>query len=105
MKKTVINIALIVTTIIIYYLQSNFFSWFNIAGVMPNLFVILVLFIGLFASRTMGTAYGVAIGVVLDFLLGNKIGIYAGTLGVIGVSPADISVLLVYLEQKKKERR
>ena len=74
MKKTVINIALIVTTIIIYYLQSNFFSWFNIAGVMPNLFVILVLFIGLFASRTMGTAYGVAIGVVLDFLLGNKIG-------------------------------
>ena len=84
MKKTVINIALIVTTIIIYYLQSNFFSWFNIAGVMPNLFVILVLFIGLFASRTMGTAYGVAIGVVLDFLLGNKIGIYAGTLGVIG---------------------
>ena len=67
MKKTVINIALIVTTIIIYYLQSNFFSWFNIAGVMPNLFVILVLFIGLFASRTMGTAYGVAIGVVLDF--------------------------------------
>ena len=45
---------------------------------MPNLFVILVLFIGLFASRTMGTAYGVAIGVVLDFLLGNKIGIYAG---------------------------
>ena len=84
MKKTVINIALIVTTIIIYYLQSNFFSWFNIAGVMPNLFVILVLFIGLFASRTMGTAYGVAIGVALDFLLGNKIGIYAGTLGVIG---------------------
>jgi len=84
LKKTVINIALIVTTIIIYYLQSNFFSWFNIAGVMPNLFVILVLFIGLFASRTMGTAYGVAIGVVLDFLLGNKIGIYAGTLGVIG---------------------
>ena len=84
MKKTVINIALIVTTIIIYYLQSNFFSWFNIAGVMPNLFVILVLFIGLFASRTMGTAYGVAIGVVLDFLLGNKIGIYAVTLGVIG---------------------
>ena len=51
---------------------------------MPNLFVILVLFIGLFASRTMGTAYGVAIGVVLDFLLGNKIGIYAVTLGVIG---------------------
>lgn len=84
MKKTIINIILIVTALIIYYLQSNFFSWFNIAGVMPNLFVILILFIGLFASGTMGTAYGVGVGVVLDFLLGKKVGLYAVTLGLIG---------------------
>lgn len=84
MKKTIINISLIVTIITIYYLQSNFFSWFNIAGVMPNLFVILVLFVGLFASRTMGTAYGVSTGVILDFLLGERVGIYAVSLGIIG---------------------
>ena len=51
---------------------------------MPNLFVILVLFIGLFASRTMGTVYGVSIGIVLDFLLGSKVGICAVALGLIG---------------------
>ena len=79
-----INIILVLTSIIIYYLQSNFFSWFNIAGIMPNLFVILVLFIGLFASRTMGTVYGVSIGIVLDFLLGSKVGICAVALGLIG---------------------
>lgn len=84
MKKTIINISLIVTIIIAYYLQSNFFCWFNIAGVMPNLFVILVLFIGLFANRTMGTAYGVGVGLVLDFLLGERVGIYAVALGIIG---------------------
>ena len=84
MKKTIINISLIVTIIIAYYLQSNFFSWFNIAGVMPNLFVILVLFIGLFANRTMGTAYGVGVGLILDFLLGERVGIYAVSLGIIG---------------------
>ena len=84
MKKVIINIILIVVAVIIYYLQSNFFSWFNIAGVMPNLFVILVLFVGLFANSTMGTAYGVGIGIMLDFLLGNKIGVYAVTLGLIG---------------------
>ncbi len=84
MKKIVINIILVLTSIIIYYLQSNFFSWFNIAGIMPNLFVILVLFIGLFASRTMGTVYGVSIGIVLDFLLGSKVGICAVALGLIG---------------------
>ena len=84
MKKTIINIILIVTALIIYYLQSNLFTWFNIAGIKPNLFIILVLFIGLFTNRTMGTVYGVIIGLTLDFLLGNKIGICAVTLGVIG---------------------
>ena len=70
MKKTIINIILVLITFIIYFLQSNFFSWFTIAGIMPNVFIILVLFIGLFASRTMGTAYGAAIGLFLDFTIG-----------------------------------
>ena len=84
MKKLVINIVLILVALIIYYLQSNFFTWFNIAGVMPNLFVIFVLFVGLFASRTVGTIYGVAIGLFLDLLLGLQIGINAVTLGLVG---------------------
>ena len=85
MKKTVINISLIILSIVAYYLHSNFFSWFTIVGIMPNIFVILILFIGLFASRTMGTAYGVAVGVFLDLLIGNKVGIYAVSLGTIGL--------------------
>ena len=51
---------------------------------MPNLFVIYVLFIGLFASRTVGTIYGVAVGLFLDLLLGKQIGINAVTLGLVG---------------------
>lgn len=84
MKKIVINIVLIISALIIYYLQSNFFSWFTISGIMPNLFVILVLFVGLFASQLMGTVYGVGIGIMLDLLLGTKIGIRAVSLGIIG---------------------
>ena len=84
MKKLIINIVLILVALIIYYLQSNFFTWFNIAGVMPNLFVVFVLFVGLFASRTVGTIYGVAIGLFLDLLLGLQVGINAVTLGLIG---------------------
>lgn len=75
MKKTIINIGLILTAILIYILQANFFNWFNIAGVMPNLFVIFILFIGLFGSKTMGTIYGLMIGLLLDLLLGTKVGI------------------------------
>ena len=83
MKKTIINIVLILTVFIIYYLQSNFFNWFTISGIMPNLFVILVLFIGLFANKTMGTIYGIIVGLILDLIIGNKVEIYAVGLGII----------------------
>ncbi len=84
MKKVVINIILVVIAFIVYFLQSNFFNWFNIAGVMPNIFVIYVLFVGLFASRTMGIIYGVSLGLILDFVIGTRTGIYALCLGIIG---------------------
>ena len=84
MTKTVINIILIIIAFCIYFLQSNFFNWFNIAGIMPNLFVIFILFIGLFASRTVGTIYGIVLGIILDFIIGTRVGINAVCLGVIG---------------------
>ena len=84
MKKLVINLFLILTIFIIYFLQSNFFTWFNIAGIMPNVFIIFVLFIGLFTNKTVGTAYGVVIGLILDLLFSQKIGIQAVTLGLVG---------------------
>ncbi len=79
-----IHISLIITTFILYFLQANFFSWFNIAGIMPNLFVILILFIGLFGNRTMGTIYGLVVGIILDLMIGNQVGIYSIGLGLIG---------------------
>ncbi len=84
MKKVVINIILIILAIIIYILQANFFNWFTISGIMPNLFVIFVLFIGLFSKRTMGTVYGFVIGILLDLIIGTKVGINAVALGLIG---------------------
>ena len=84
MKKLVINLFLILTIFIIYFLQSNFFNWFNIAGVMPNVFIIFVLFIGLFTNKTVGTIYGVVIGLILDLLFSQRIGIQAVTLGLVG---------------------
>lgn len=84
MKKAIINIILIITAFVIYFLQANFFSWFTIAEIMPNLFVILILFIGLFSNRTMGTVYGLIVGLILDLIIGTKIGINSVGLGLIG---------------------
>ena len=69
---------------IIYFLQSNFFNWFTIAGVMPNLFVLFVLFVGLFTNKFLGTVYGAIIGAILDILFRDKIGISMIALGLVG---------------------
>ena len=85
MKKTLILISLILTFFLIYFLQANFFTWFTIAGVMPNLYVILVLFIGLFARRKLGLIFGLVFGLYLDIVLGKVAGINVLGLGIIGI--------------------
>ena len=85
MKKFIINLILILTFIIIYILQSNLFINFRIAGVMPNLFVVFVLFIGLYANKFMGPIYGVILGLLIDSFIGKRLGITAIMLGVVGI--------------------
>lgn len=84
MKKIIINISFILIFILIYILNVNFFSWFKIAGVMPNIFVIFALFIGLYCSRGVGIAYGVILGILLDFFIGKRVGVTAIMLGIVG---------------------
>ena len=85
MKKFIINIIIIITFVIIYILHSNLFTWFKVAGVMPNLFVIFVLFIGLYANKYMGVTYGIIFGLLLDLFLSRNIGISAIMLGIVGI--------------------
>lgn len=85
MKKFFINLALILIGFVIYFLQSNLFNWFTIAGVKPNLFVIYILFIGLFGSRSMGIVYGSIIGIFLDLIFEEKIGSNLFALALIGI--------------------
>ena len=84
MKKAIINISFIIIFLILYFLQINFFTWFRLAGIMPNLFIILVLFIGLFSGKVMGITYGLIFGILLDLFVGKKIGVTAIGLGIIG---------------------
>ena len=84
MKKALVIILLIITFLISYLLQSDFFSWFTIAGIKPNLFIILTLCIGLFAGRTTGSILGMLFGLLLDIFIGKRIGISGILLGVVG---------------------
>lgn len=85
MKKFIINLILILLVFVSYFLQSNLFNWFNISGVAPNLFVILIVFIGLFCNKYMGVAYGVIIGFFLDYIFRSKVGVMSLALGIVGL--------------------
>lgn len=84
MKKVLAIICLLFTFLVIYFLQADFFSWFTIAGIKPNLFIIFVLLIGLFASKKLGVILGFIFGVFLDLLVGRTIGISGILLAIIG---------------------
>lgn len=84
MKNTLIVIGMILLFLILYFLQINFFNWFTIAGISPNLFIIFILFVGLFAGKRVGIPLGLLMGIVLDFFISKKIGITGIMLGIIG---------------------
>lgn len=84
MRKTAIAICLILIFFVVFFLQANIFSSFTIAGISPNLIVIYVLCIGLFANQFFGISLGVLFGLILDFVYGKVIGTSAVMLCVIG---------------------
>lgn len=84
MKKIGVSIIFWVIFIFIYFLQVGVFSHLPIAGVVPNLFVILILYIGLFANSVNAIAFGTIIGLFLDLLYGNTYGVSALMFCVIG---------------------
>lgn len=85
MKKVVSVILLVISFFLVYFIQSNFFTWFTIAGIQPNLFIIFILFIGLFAGKKLGLIFGIIFGFYIDVIIGRQIGISGIMLGIIGL--------------------
>ena len=84
MRKTAVIIVLMFIFFILYFTQSNFFNWFTIAGIKPNLFVICVLLIGLYAGKRVGSIMGIIFGLLLDIFISKQIGISGILLGILG---------------------
>jgi rod shape-determining protein MreD len=83
MRKLAIVISLILMFFLTYFFQVNIFSYFTIAGISPNLFIIYILFIGLYATQFLGISFGVIFGLILDLIFGRTIGISAVMLCVV----------------------
>ncbi len=71
------TIASVVFLIISFLLQSTLFSTFSVAGIVPNLMIIVVASIGFLVGRKYGLLVGFAAGLLMDVFFGSLVGIYA----------------------------
>ena len=85
MKKLIAIILLILISLLIFFLQSDLFNWFNISGIKPNLFIILTLLIGLFIGNKVGVIFGFIIGIFIDVLTNQDLGCTSMMLSIIGL--------------------
>ena len=77
MKKFFIGLLMYIIFIVLYFLQADFFSWFTIAGISPNIFVIFILFIGLFTDNKFALILALLTGITLDLIGGRTLGVTA----------------------------
>lgn len=75
MKKLGIGLLTYVVFILLYFVQTDFFSWFTIAGVSPNIFIIYILFLGLFTDNKFSIIMGLLTGMTLDLVIGKTVGV------------------------------
>jgi rod shape-determining protein MreD len=85
MKKVISFLIIFIIFLFAYFLQANFFNWFNIGGIKPNIFIILLVFIGAFSNKYYAMGIGIFLGLILDFFIGQAIGINAIALGLAGL--------------------
>ena len=81
MRRLVFYIAMI---FIIYFFQTGVFTHLALGGIVPNLFVICTVTIGMIRGKKEGCLIGFFCGILMDALFGVYFGMYALVLSVIG---------------------
>ncbi|CRZ34362.1 rod shape-determining protein MreD [Herbinix hemicellulosilytica] len=81
MKRAIIYFLEI---IICFVLQSSLYQFINLANVMPNLLIILVVATAYMRGKTTGMTVGFFSGLLVDIQFGNLIGLYALLMMLIG---------------------
>ncbi len=77
-------IVVFIEIIFSYLLQSAVFPYFELAGVVPDVLLILVVSTAFFKGQNAGVLTGFFAGLLMDFCIGNYLGIFAIFYMVIG---------------------
>lgn len=70
-------VGVLIEILVLYLLQTSVFTSFALAGVVPNLLLVLVCAVGFMRGRIPALLTGFVSGLVLDCTFGNIIGAYA----------------------------
>lgn len=74
MKRYILYIIMV---LFCFLLQTTFFQWLELAGIVPNILVLLVVSIGYMRGTNEAMFTGVLCGLCMDLMYGNYIGFYA----------------------------
>ena len=80
----VISLVLFFVFGLVYFFQTNIFPLIPISGIVPNLFVIYVLVIGLFGNNFLAIMFGIISGFFIDMTYSETLGITSAMLCLIG---------------------
>ena len=80
----IIGLILFIVFAFLYFLQANLFPLIPISGVVPNLFVIYILVIGLFGNNFLAILFGIIVGMFIDLTHNEIVGITPAMLCLIG---------------------
>lgn len=77
-------IVVLIEIVFSYLLQSSVFSYFELAGVVPDILLILVVSTAFFKGQNAGILTGFLSGLLMDFCIGDVVGLFAIFYMVIG---------------------
>ncbi len=84
MKKFFVGVLTIFIILLFMWLQINLFNYFALFGVIPNIGIILIIFISLCAGKNIGAISGFVYGALFDSLFENGFGLYTLLFGLLG---------------------
>lgn len=72
-----IGIVILIEILISYLLQSAVFPFFELAGSVPDVLLILIVTIAIYKGQKAGMLTGFFAGILMDFCIGEVIGLFA----------------------------
>ncbi len=84
MKKFLVGVLTIAIIVLFLWMQVNVFNYIKLFGIVPNIGIILIIFISMCAGKNIGAVSGMLYGVLFDSAFEGSFGFYTLVFGLLG---------------------